>query len=71
MSIRGHRDRGGPERRRTIASTETGSDDLDLGLVLTWGPEGALFIAEVFGAVEDSGVLFLERGRRHGRGGGN
>jgi hypothetical protein len=56
--------------RRTIASTETGGDDLDLSLVLAWGPEGALFIAEVVGTVEDSGVLCLERGRRHGGGDG-
>ena len=70
MSIRGHRGRDRLEQRRTIASTETGGDDLDLSLVLTWGPEGTFFIAEVFGSVENGGVLFLERGRRHGRGDG-
>jgi hypothetical protein len=54
---------------RTVASTKAGGDDPDLGLVRTWGPEGTRFIAEIFGAVENSGVLCLE-GRRHGRGDG-
>jgi len=50
----------------TIAPAETGGDDLDLSLIWTWGPKGAFFIAEVFGAVENSGVLRLERGGGHG-----
>ena len=70
MSIRGRRDDGGSEWRRTIASAEAGGDDLDLSLIWTWGPEGALFITEIFGAVENGGVLCLERGGRHGRGDG-
>lgn len=69
MSIRGHGDRGGSEWRRTIASTETSGDDLDLGLIWTWGPEGARFVTEVFGTVEDGGVLCLERDGRHDGGG--
>ena len=59
----------GSKWKRTVASTETGGDDLDLSLIWTWGPEGTCFIAEIFGAVEDSGVLCQER-RRHGRGDG-
>ena len=70
MSVRGHGDGGEPERGRTIASTETGGDDLDLSLVLAWGPEGTLLTAEVFGAVENGGALCLEWGRRHSRGDG-
>ena len=57
MSIRGRREGDGPEWRRTIAPAETGGDNLDLSLVWTWGPEGALFVTEVFGAVENGGVL--------------
>ena len=60
----------GSERVRTVASTEAGGDNLDLSLVWTWRPEGALFIAKVFGAVKNGGVLCLERSRRHGRGDG-
>ena len=67
MSIRGCGD-GGSEWRHTIASTETSGDDLDLGLIRTWGPEGALFAAEVFGTVENGGVLCLERDGRHSGG---
>ena len=59
----------GSERGRTVASTETGGDDLDLSLIRTWGPEGTWFITEIFGAVENGGVLCLER-RRHDRGDG-
>jgi len=70
VSIRGSGDGDGSEWGRTIASTEAGGDDLDLSLVLAWGPEGALFVAEVFGAMENSGVLCLEGGRRHSGGDG-
>lgn len=59
----------GSKWRRTVASTETGGDDLDLSLIWTWRPEGTCFVAEILGTVENGGVLFEER-RRHGRGDG-
>ena len=69
MSIRGWRNGDGSRWRRTVASTETGGDDLDLSLIWTWGPEGTFFIAEILGAMENGGVLCLEK-RRHDRGDG-
>ena len=59
----------GSKWRRTVASTETGGDDFDLGLIWTWGPEGTFFVAEIFGTIENGGVLSKER-RRHDRGDG-
>ena len=50
----------------TIAATETGGDDGDLGAVGVWWPEGAVLEPEVVGAVEDDGVLGREGYRGHG-----
>jgi hypothetical protein len=43
--------------RLTVAATEASCLDFDLDVVLLWGPDGALFDAEVTGAVEDDGGL--------------
>jgi hypothetical protein len=43
------------DRLLTIAATEAGGCHCDLGLVGMWGPESALFNAQISGAVEDGG----------------
>jgi hypothetical protein len=54
----------------TVATTQTGGDDRDLGIVVLWGPEGTLLETKVLGSVQDNSVLCGEGNRRHG-GGGN
>lgn len=61
--------------RHTITPAKASGYDGDLSLTLLRGPEGTVVYSEVLWAVEDGGVLLVERGGRHegegecGRGG--
>lgn len=51
--------------RLTVATTETCGDYSDLGLVVLRWPKGTVFNANIFGAVENGGVLGRKSNWRH------
>jgi hypothetical protein len=54
----------------TVAAAETCRDDVELDVVVLRGPRGTFLESEVFGSVEDEGVVGRESDGRHDDDGG-
>ena len=49
----------------TVAATQAGRNNFDLGLVVLWRPDNAVLDFEVIGTVEDGSVVGRESDRGH------